>query len=411
MSRFTEFFNISFQSLKRRRLRSWLTMIGIFIGIAAVVSLISLGQGMEDAIYEQFENIGSDKLFVQPKTGFGGTGGDNTGFAPLTENDVRFLENQGGVKAVSSYVFTSAKVEFQGSTKYFNLLGIPTEPRQLELIAAVMGTDIDKGRMLEQGDNKVAAVGFYHAERNLYDGRNMEVNNKFTLNDEHNFRVIGIFEPIGSGEDDTMIVIPLDVLREVTGIEERIDFIIVQVNEGTDPRKLGDELERSLARYRDVKEGQEDFSIQTPEDLLASFETILAIVRWVLIGIASISLLVGAIGIMNTMYTSVLERNKDIGIMKAIGAKNSDIFTLFLIESGLLGLVGGILGVIIGIGLAKLVEVISAAVLGKTFLIAHLSIELVAISLGLAFIVGALAGSLPALQAAKLQPVETLRDE
>lgn len=410
MKQFKEFFNISFQSLKRRRLRSWLTMIGIFIGIAAVVSLISLGQGMENAIYEQFENIGSDKLFVQPKAGFGMMG-DNTGFAPLTDKDVTFIEQQQSVQAVTAYTFTSAKVSYQDSTRYFNLLGVPTEAKQLQLMIDVMGTELLTGRELKPGDNNVAMLGFYHVERNLYDGKNMEVNSKFTLNDNHTFRAVGVFEPIGSAEDDTMIVIPQDVFREVTGISERVDFIILQVASGADPRVVGEDIKRELARYRGVKEGKEDFSLQTPEDLLASFETVLAIVRWVLIGIASISLLVGAVGIMNTMYTSVLERNKDIGIMKAIGAKNSDIFTLFLFESGLLGLVGGLIGVVLGVGLAKLVELISAAALGKTFLIAHLSLGLVLASLGLAFIVGALAGSLPALQAAKLQPVDTLRDE
>ncbi len=410
MRQFVEFFKIAFQSLKRRRVRSWLTMIGIFIGIAAVVSLISLGQGMENEIYSQFDRMGGNKLFIQPKSTFG-IMGENTGVEPLTEDDIYFLENQRGIEAATSYTMTSAKINYQDSTRYYSIIGMPTDPRQLALMLDMMGTDVQEGRQLQPGDKKVATVGFYHTERNLYDGKNMQLNSKFIVNDEYKFTVGGIFEPIGSAPDDSMILIPLETFREITGIEERVDFIILQVTEGADPRIVGEELERTLARHRGVKEGKEDFTIQTPEDLLASFETILAIVRWVLIGIASISLLVGAIGIMNTMYTSVLERNKDIGIMKAIGAKNSDIFTLFFFESGLLGLVGGVLGVIIGIGLAKLVEVISAAALGKTFLIAHLSVGLVLVSLGLAFVVGAAAGSLPALQAAKLQPVDTLRDE
>jgi putative ABC transport system permease protein len=410
MRQLQEFFNIAFQSLKRRRLRSWLTMIGIFIGIAAVVSLISLGQGLEESIYETFESIGSDKLFIQPKGSFGASG-DSIAGKPLTEKDILFLKQQAGVKEVASYTMTSAKINFQGVTRFFMVVGIPTETKQLELLTAVMGTDIANGRALRQNDRQSAVVGFYHAERGLYDNKNMQIGSKFTFNDDFKFSVVGVFEPIGSPEDDQMILVPEDSFRKVTGIQERVDFIIVQVNDGADPLVVGEQIERSLTRYRGLKEGQEDFSVQTPDELLSSFDDILAIVRWVLIGIASISLLVGAIGIMNTMYTSVLERNRDIGIMKAIGAKNSDIFTLFFIESGLLGLVGGAIGVGIGISLALLVEVASAAALGATFLQAYFSTGLILTSMLLAFIVGAAAGSLPALQAAKLQPADTLRDE
>ncbi len=410
INHFKEFFKISFQSLKRRRLRSWLTMIGIFIGIAAVVSLISLGQGMKASIYDSFQAIGSDKLLIQPKASLGFIG-DSIGVAPLTTKDVDFLEHQQGVNAITYYTITSGKIRYQGVTKYYTIAGVPTQPKQLKLMTAVMGTDIATGRLIAPGDKKVATVGFYHTQRDLYNGKNMNLNSKFTINDNYTFRIVGVFSPVGDKADDTMIIIPIDTFREITGISNRVDYIIVQVAQGADPRSISDELNRALAHHRNVKEGKEDFTIQTPEELLASFETILSIIHWVLIGIASISLFVGAIGIMNTMYTSVLERNKDIGIMKAIGAKNSNVFSLFFIESGLLGFAGGVLGVIIGIGLAKLVEIISRMALGKTFLQAHLSLGLVIGSLLLAFVVGAIAGTFPAMQAAKLPPAETLRDE
>ena len=157
--------------------------------------------------------------------------------------------------------------------------------------------------------------------------------------------------------------------------------------------------------------GKEDFVVDTPEDLLESFDTVLNVVQAVFIGIALVSLFVGSVGIANTMYTSVLERHKEIGIMKAIGAKNSNIFLLFLIESGLLGLVGGTIGVICGIILAKSVEIISTAVLGKSFLVAYISWPLIIGSLLFAFILGSTVGSLPARSASKLPAVETLRDE
>lgn len=405
-----DYFKIALRSLLRRRLRSWLTMIGIFIGIAAVVSLISLGQGMQDAIYESFENIGGDKLFIQPKTFFG-TIGDNTGRDPLTEDDVAFLRGQRGVEALSYYTIASAKVEYQDTIRYFSIAGVPTDPKGLEImIDSMFGAGLNEGRNLQAGDKQTVTIGFHHNERGLYNGKNLDVNSRLLINDQK-FYVSGVLGPIGNSEDDRMILMPIETFRDVSDIEERVDFIVLQIAQGDDPRVVAEELQRSLARYRGVDEGKEDFTIQTPDDLLESFQTILDVVQAVLIGIAAISLFVGGVGIMNTMYTSVIERNKEIGIMKAIGAKNSDIFSIFFIESGFLGFVGGLLGIALGTGLATAVEVISKQALGRTFLQAHYSLELFIGALLFSFIVGALAGTLPAIQASKQKPADVLRDE
>ena len=403
-----EYFRIAFRSLSRRQLRSWLTMIGIFIGIAAVVSLISLGQGMQNEVYSTFQDIGSDKLFIQPKAPMGIIG-DTTAGDPLTEDDVDFLKGLNGVQVVTYQTIKSAKIEFQDSVRYFTFMGVPTEKDQIGLLDS-LGIHLASGSNLAQGDKYKAVIGFHHNERGLYDGKNIDLNNKFFINDQK-FIVKGILEPIGSTPDDRSIIIPINTFRELTGIEDRVDMIIVKLNEGVDPILAGDFVERSLANYRGVRLDSLDFTVQTPEDLLASFQTILNIVNAVLLGIALISLFVGSVGIMNTMYTSVLERKKEIGIMKAIGAKNIDIFWLFFIESGILGLVGGIIGIIIGISLASGVELISAQALGKTFLKASYSIWLFLGALFFSFFVGALAGTLPAIQASKEKPSETLRDE
>jgi putative ABC transport system permease protein len=243
----------------------------------------------------------------------------------------------------------------------------------------------------------------------LYDGKNIQLGNNFYINDQKVY-LAGVLEPIGSSEDDSMIMIPMETFREVTGIEERLDFIVVQGDEDN-LNELAILIERLLARHQGVKVEDAGFSVQTPEVILSSLNTILNVVRGVLIGIALISLFVGGIGVMNTMFTSVMERNKEIGIMKAVGARNSDIRWLFLIESGLLGLVGGLLGIFLGVGLAKAVEIISAQALGKTFLVAYLSWGLFLGALAFSFILGAAAGTLPAVQAAKHKPADTLRDE
>lgn len=406
---FGEYLKIAFRSLKRRKLRSWLTMLGIVIGIAAVISLISLGQGLRDEIDKQFESIGSDKIFIQPKNSFGfSMGGDLTN--ELTISDTEFLESVQGVKAITYYTMTSGKIEFQGTTKYYLVVSVPSDPKRLDLLDSIMGLTYIDGRSLSSGDGQSATIGYYFNTRGLFDGRNIGVQDRIVINDKK-FSVVGIHGPIGSSEDDKMILIPEKAFREIFQIEERVDAIVVQVVDTKDISLVANEITRALARHRDVKIGKEDFVVDTPEDLLESFDTVLNVVQAVFIGIALVSLFVGSVGIANTMYTSVLERHKEIGIMKAIGAKNSNIFLLFLIESGLLGLVGGTIGVICGIILAKSVEIISTAALGKSFLVAYISWPLIIGSLLFAFILGSTVGSLPARSASKLPAVETLRDE
>lgn len=406
---YMEYLKIAFRSLKRRKLRSWLTMLGIIIGIAAVISLVSLGQGMRNSIDEQFEDIGSDKIFIQPKNSFGlSMGGALTN--ELTVSDAEFLESTSGIRGVTYYTMTSGKIEFQGTTKYYLVVAVPSDVERLKLLDSFMGIDYIKGRPLNSGDSQSTTLGYYFNTRGLFDGRNINVQDRITINDKK-FSVVGIHGPIGSSEDDKMILIPEPVFREIFDIEERVDMIVIQVVDEKNINEVGEEVTRALARHRGLKTGKEDFTVSTPEDLLESFSTILDVVQAVFIGIALVSLFVGSVGITNTMYTSVLERHKEIGIMKAIGARNSDIFILFLFESGLLGLVGGTIGVIVGIILAKSVEIISTAALGKTFLIAYMSWPLIIGALLFAFILGALVGSLPARSASKLPAVDTLRDE
>ena len=170
-------------------------------------------------------------------------------------------------------------------------------------------------------------------------------------------------------------------------------------------------IEEKLRKYKGQKEGEEDFYVQTFEEIMAMFGSVINILNGILVLIALISLFVASVNITNTMYTAVLERTKEIGIMKSVGAKNSDILTLFLIESGLLGLVGGLIGVGVGAGIGKSVEYIALTQLGTPFLQASISLELVLGALLFSFVVGSFSGVLPAIQASRMRPVEALRHE
>lgn len=186
---------------------------------------------------------------------------------------------------------------------------------------------------------------------------------------------------------------------------------MAKAQEGQELSKVAENIAAEMRRDRNQDEGKEDFEIQTPQQLLQTFSTIISIVQAVVIGIAAISIIVGSIGIMNTMYTAVLERVREIGIMKATGARNSHILTLFLFESGIIGLAGGAIGAAIGIAIGKGVELVASHALGPNLLQAYFPWYLILGALSFSFLLGVISGALPALQASRLRPVDALRYE
>jgi len=191
----------------------------------------------------------------------------------------------------------------------------------------------------------------------------------------------------------------------------RADTIIVQIQQGYDLKEVASKTEKKLLDFRDQTEKTQDFSVITPEEFLQTFGNILNIILVFLLGVAGISLVVGGIGITNTMYTAVLERYREIGVMKAVGARNSDILKIFMIESGLLGLVGGIIGVVLGMGMSLMIEYIALTQLRTNILQAVFPPYLIIGCLTFAFLIGAFSGAFPAWRASKIKPVEALRYE
>lgn len=400
-----DFLKLSLNNLRRRQLRSWLTMIGIFIGIAAVVSLISLGEGLQDAINEQFEQLGKDKIIVQPKSL--GPPGSSTGSIVLTSKDLEEIKDVRGVDDAVGMLMKAGAVSYKDETKVIFVIGL--EPEEQDILGDVQSYNAVEGRLLKGGDSFKVVVGNNHVFGELWE-EDLELRNSLEISGKE-FKVVGVLEKVGNPFDDNSVTIPKKVMRELFDIPDEESQIVVKTSEGFDPFEVADDIERALRKSRDEEEGQETFSVQTSEQLLESFSNIFDIVQGVLVGIAGISLLVGGIGIMNTMYTSVLERTKEIGTMKAIGARNDQILMLFLFESGLLGLVGGAIGVLLGIGLAKGAEVIVSAALGTDLIRASINPWIIFGALAFSFVIGALSGILPAKQASDLRPVDALRYE
>lgn len=401
-----DYFFFAINGLRQRKLRSWLTMLGIFIGIAAVVSLISIGQGMQDFISEQFELLGSDKIIIEPNI-MGPPGSVTSKSLILTSKDLKVVEDTKGVDWAIGYIMKTGQAKVKDQLEIGFAIGV--DPDELQLILDAQPFDLEEGRLFKDSDKFKAIVGNSHIYGDIWD-HEIEVGDKIEIEDQE-FKIIGVFEKSGNPYDDGAIYVPKETLKELLEVEDEESQIFAKTETGYDPAEVAEEVKENLRKHRNEKEDQETFNVQTADQLLDSFSSIFSVVTAVLVGIAAISLLVGGVGIMNTMYTSVLERTKDIGTMKAIGAKNSDVLLIFLIESGFLGLVGGAIGVIIGIGIAKGVEIIAQQALGTDMLGASITAPLILGALAFSFVVGAASGVLPARQAAGLKPVDALRYE
>ncbi|MAG52603.1 MAG: hypothetical protein CMH62_01435 [Nanoarchaeota archaeon] len=397
-----DFFRYGISNLRKQKLRSWLTMMGIFIGMASVVSLVSLGQGLESSINEQFEAIGVDKLIIQPKGIFGAP---TTEVTPLTKNDLKIIENTNGIIDGGGIIIKVAKIEYNDIIRYFTLVGFEADD---ELVGEIYNIDIEEGRELKKGEKGKVVLGHDFLRGNIFE-KQLDLRDRVLVNDD-DFKVAGFYETFGNKPDDQTIYLPYDVIEDLYDVDDEYSMLFAKVGAGLDVEVVAEKLRKNLRKSRGVEEDNEDFSIQTPKELLESFAVILNILQIFLVGIAAISLVVGGIGIMNTMYTSVLERTKEIGVMKSIGAKNSDILIIFLIESGILGLVGGGIGVFLGVGFSKLVEIIAAGA-GFSVIKVGFPLPLIIGTLIFAFIVGSISGAVPAYKASKLKPVDALRYE
>lgn len=387
------------------RKRTFLTLIGLTIGITALVSLISLGNGLQATVNKQFESLGTNKFIVAPGGSFGAGEGTALG---LTDQDLDAVRRASGVKEASAVMATAGQADFGGQlVTYTFIYGIETTQVAREIFMQTATYSVDTGRRFNVGERGKAMIGwgFTHGKY-AFENKNISVGQSVTIKGR-SFKIIGAFAPQGNPYDDTTIYIPVEDAREIFNTD-RYQTIIAMADDDVSPEAAADAAAKKLRTLHNVKLGEEDFTVQTPGQLAETFNSIMNVVVAVVVGIAVISLLVGGIGIMNTMYTSVLERTTEIGIMKAVGATRNDILYLFILESGALGLVGGVLGVLIGVGIAKLVEY-AALMSGIVNFYAVFTPELIGGALAFAFILGTVSGVFPARRAAELAPIDAIR--
>lgn len=399
-----EYLWLSFENLRHKRLRSWLTMLGIVIGIAAIVSLIGLGEGLRTAIMAQFNIAGADVLRVSASSSAGPPGFSVVN--PLTESDLHRIRTVNGVKAAVGRIFQSITLTSNGQSVAGMMISMPSG-KDRTVMEEIFNFEAEKGRLLKDGDRNSVVLGAHFVEEDHF-GQQLRVGQKITI-DGTSFTIIGFLEKKGSFFIDASVIANEEIMRSRYERADEYDFIGVKIAPGSTINKVTEDIEHVMRKQRNVKEGEEDFSVESPQAIVESLNnTLLGIQIFVYI-IAGISLLVGGIGITNAMYTAVLERTKEIGIMKAVGAKNNTIFTLFFLEAGFLGSFGGLIGALLGTLMAYGAASISRVALGTDLISAHVQPWLFLGALFFSFLIGTLAGILPALQAAHKNPVDSLR--
>jgi putative ABC transport system permease protein len=403
-----DYFLMALDNLKHRGIRSWLTIIGIFIGIAAVVSLISLGQGLQDAVTGQFKTLSGDNLIIQSSSSASYLGPPGTSAVrKLNEHDLDIIKSVPGIELVIPRLVRSVKIEFNDIAKFKYIATLPEDQQGIDYIYKTMDLKVSEGRLLKLGDKRKIIIGGSFIGKDEFD-KPVKLSSTLKIQNE-SFEVVGILSKTSSLEVNNAALIMEDDFKRILNIGDEIDLILAKVVNKDKTEQVAELIKKKMRKDRDEKEGEEDFSVQTPVKALESISLILNIINLVVMGIAIISLLVGGVGIANTMYTSVLERRRDIGVMKAVGSTNFEILKIFVVESGLLGLVGGIAGAVAGLGFAFAVSYGANAYLGQELLKVSVSYPLLLLAILFSFLIGLISGLSPAYQASQLKPVEALR--
>jgi len=399
---------LAFKNLKRRGIRSWLTLLGIFIGIASVVALIGLGTALKETVNSQFD-IGSTDIISIQAGGLNSYGPPGSGAVnPLTTNDLEEIKNIPLIKLAIGRNIETLKSVFNKKTVFSYLVTLPDDDTKYDLYE-IQDLSIVQGRFIQSGDENAILLGndFLDKDKNGFE-KSIKPSDKIEIQGE-SFKVVGILEKKGSFTIDQMILMQDKDLKKIKDNDDELDIIVALVKSKENIELAKQDIEKILRKTRRVKEGEEDFQVSTPQAALSTVNQVILGVQIFIVLIASVSIIVGSIGVSNTMYASVLERKREIGTMKAIGARNSHIFWQFFVESGLLGFVGGILGIIAGV-IISYIGVYSLNNFLGTITKVSLDWTLFSLVLFFSFLIGSISGILPAMRAAKLNPVEALRE-
>jgi putative ABC transport system permease protein len=396
----------SLRSIRSRSIRSWLTILGVIVGITAMVLLVGLVQGLKNNVEDQLKGFGTNTIVIVPIDVSKVATFGSTQLVPtegkLTEQDFERVKKIGSIDAITKVLSGRFNMRFKNESFTVSATGI--EPDQYLTIVG-SGISVETGRFLVTTDRHAAVLGADIASGTFKTG--VAPGSDIFIAGEK-FKVVGVLNKSGNSptSTDNMILMTFDDvkrLRADTIAPGEISAMRMLVHEGQDVNATADEVNSVMLSSHRKNEDNKDFSIVTAGYISSQIDQTTSLLTLFLGAIAGISLVVGAIGISNTMFMAVLERRREIGVLKAIGMEEWEIERLFLVESGIIGILGGALGLLLGsllIGLANLLG-FPAVVLPEV------AIGAVVFSAA----VGMLAGYVPSRQAAKLDPVEALSYE
>ena len=396
---------LAIKNLRNRFSRSLLTLLGISIGIMAIISLLALGEGMQQAITGELSSL-SDVVIVSTGgdvfSAFGGGGSTGEYF---TQRDIAVIDRLQGVKDVSTQLSGYALAEYNGKKTIVSLTGMEIGVMRLQYATQ----NLDAGEFLKEGDQNKIMIG-YSIAHDTFDA-DISVGGRIKINGEK-FFVSGIFGKQGFGgvSSDSIVLMSSRDFQKLTG-QSNISLIYLRVENVKEAESIATTIQNAI----NENHGRKDFATATTmTSILETVQTITGILQVVLVGIASIALVVASIGIMNTMLTSVMERTREIGIMKAIGATNLDIMSIFIFEGMLLSSVGGIIGIILGVfGSQGLTLILNSFMQmgGSMNLTPIITITSVVLAVTVSLMVGVLSSLYPAWKAARMSPIEAVRYE
>ncbi|MBL7164358.1 MAG: ABC transporter permease [Anaerolineales bacterium] len=405
---FAQSFIEAIESLTANKMRSGLTMLGIIIGVAAVIAMLALGSGAQDSIIGEIEGIGTNLLFIS-------TDNENViNPKPLTLADAEALDDPlqaPAVNAVAAAVQGAAEVSYSGESSVVTVIGVTPDYTQVQNMTVAEGEYLNDTHLT--GQASVAILGANVAEE-LFGRANGIIGESVRISGQP-FRVIGVLTAEGGsdfGSADDQVLVPLTTAQVRVHPQDtrgEVDTIYVSAISSEAVQDAITQVSNIMRERHHTEIGAEDFSIMSQQSMVDMMSTITGILTIFLGGVAGISLLVGGIGIMNIMLVSVVERTREIGLRKAMGAQRADILSQFLVESSLLSVIGGGIGILLGWAISALVGLIATA--SDFALNPVIGLDAVLMATLFSGAVGIFFGLYPANRAASLEPVEALRTD